>query len=397
MLLSYNHFHHVIPHFNRELKEFYAFVALRGFATSLVGIFIPIYIFQFFNTSISKTFVFFGLGNLLFALLAPLGARIASKLGIKHTILLSTPFLALLYVGYWNINSLGVFIFLLIIASAIFRALYWPAYHMHFARFSDKGKRSSEVGYRTLILSGVAALAPFTGGLIIINFGFPFLFGIVISLLFIATVPLFMSPEVFEKFDADFAQLSREALKKENRRKALSFLAAGAESILPIYIWPIFLFLLAINFDTMGIITSGILIAGMVFAYFWGKFSDKVGPSRTVVFGSFAFYVFSSLQILAYNPFSAFLVGSFKKQAVSSASIPYMALFYEWVGNSKHKMARFIVIREVLINISRSVLLFLFAYMFSVIDPINIKYLFLILSFGALGLPLMRNKNKNPA
>ena len=51
MLLSNDHIHHIIPPFNKELKELYASIAIRGFARALIGIFEPIYLYLFFDNS----------------------------------------------------------------------------------------------------------------------------------------------------------------------------------------------------------------------------------------------------------------------------------------------------------------------------------------------------------
>ena len=107
------HEQHFLFGINRELTELYASMAIRNFALSLIVIFEPIYLYLFFERSLPHTLIYFGLAALVTGLAAPFGAKIVARIGIKHTMLLSVPFIFIYYIGLWQINTLGIFVYLL--------------------------------------------------------------------------------------------------------------------------------------------------------------------------------------------------------------------------------------------------------------------------------------------
>ena len=89
------HKHHIL---NRELSELFATVSIRGFAVSLIAIFIPIYLLEI-GYSLSMTLLFFVVTNVFHFLGIYPAALIISKKGVKHTIFYSMPFLILFFLG----------------------------------------------------------------------------------------------------------------------------------------------------------------------------------------------------------------------------------------------------------------------------------------------------------
>lgn len=385
MYLAHDH-HHIIPHFNKELKELYASMSIRGFAVSLVGVFIPIYLFQFFENSISKVLFFYATAAILVALISPFTGKIITTIGIKHSMLLSIPFLFLYYLGIWHIDKLGTWFLILPIIRAVFTSFYWPAYHMDFARFSDEGRRGSEFSFVLILLSSVAAVAPFIGGVVITKYGFPFLFGMVLSFLFASIIPLFLSKDIKQDYNISYIGVIKSALKKSNRNMSLSFASWGMATSIIFYIWPIFLFITAINFEELGVITSGILFLGIFFQYFFGKTSDKEGAENLITPTSVALSIFMGLQILITSPLSAFVMGSFRKFSSSATDISYMSLVYEWAGKKKDDIDEKIIIREVVHNFSRGLFLLFLALLFLKFGPEHLKYIFILGSILVLGI-----------
>lgn len=397
MINSDNHSFIHLPHlhlpFNRELRQLYASIAIRSFAVFLIGIFEPIYIFIQLERSLSKTFIYFGLISLMYAFLAPLGAKVLSKIGIKHSMLLGIPFLFLYYIGLWHVESLGVFIFVLTLLRAIHSMFYWPAYHIYFARASDKGHRGKEIGYRTIIISIVASAAPLLGGVIISAYGFPFLFIIVLTLLFSSMIPLFLSKEKYEQYHYSYFSVFKDLFKKKYRRKMFAFAARGTEFLIQAQVWPLYLFLLAMSYNSLGIITSASLMMGILFAFFIGKTSDKVGPEKILKIGVVINAILWPLKMLVQTPLDAFFANSLHRFGRTAAFIPFSTLFYDWSGEYKKNRSKLVVLSEVSVNGSKGLFLFLLAVIFSFSD--NLAILFLVASALSLGMIFMAEKSRN--
>src|SRR3989344_2213516 len=95
-LLSHVHTHNFFK--NKELNHFYLAVSIMTFADALINIFVPIYLYQL-NYPIYKIIFFYFLVSLSFVIFSYHGAKIVSKIGVKHSILWSAPFLMIYYLG----------------------------------------------------------------------------------------------------------------------------------------------------------------------------------------------------------------------------------------------------------------------------------------------------------
>ncbi|MDX1607784.1 MAG: MFS transporter [Candidatus Spechtbacterales bacterium] len=361
-MVIHEFFHHYFPRINKELKEFYAAIAIRGLAIHMITIFEPIYIYIHFGNSLPKTFLYFGASSLIFGVFSPWALRLTKRIGIKHTMLLSVPFLFAYYVGLWNIDKLGVLILILPLFAALERLLFWPAYHIAFTRFSDKGKRGREVSLRTMLLSATAVIAPFIGGIIIQELGgFTVLFAVVLALLFAAVIPLFMTKEVYEGDHETVKMVFRELKSKKYRRKVLGLGSLASDLALHAFVWPVFLFILAINFETLGAITSATLFLGMIFTFYVGRKSDDSGSEKVLSVGAFLNAVIWPFKIFVNSPLTAFLADALHRFGRTSSHISVGTIIYEWAGENAANRDRFIIIREAALNIARGLILFLFA------------------------------------
>ena len=359
---------------NRELTELYASIALRRFTLGLISIFVPIYIFLYFSQDITKTLFYFGSISMLYGLLAPLGGKVVTKFGVKHSMLFSTPFLLLHYLGLWQIEALGSLFFILIPLLVIHNLLYWPAFHIDFARFSEEKNRSKQLSYRHAAVALSAAASPLVGGIIVTNFGFPVLFGIVLVLLFASVLPLFLSKEIHERYTDGFGEAYREILQKKYRNKSIAFFGEGVEVILHVVIWPIFLFTLAISYSSIGLISSVALFAGVIFVLYLGRLIDKIGHARLLPVGAVLNAFTWPIKMFVATPFDAFVVNTLHQFTRLTAHMPLATLFYDWTAREDINRDRFVILREVTVNIAMGVILFSLAIIFLFVENMAIAF-----------------------
>lgn len=365
------HFHYAL---NRELTELYASIAIRNFTLGLISIFEPIYIFLYFSQNLSATLLYFGAISLLFGLLAPFAGKIITKIGVKHSMLLSIPFLFLYYVGLWQIESLGTFFFVLVVLRALYNVLYWTGFHIDFSRFSEKRNRGKQLSYRHIVAAISATASPVIGGILLLKFGWPVLFVIVLVLLFVSIAPLFLSKEIHERYKDSFGDAFREVFQKKYRGKVLAFFAEGGEPIAQIIIWPIFLYVLAISYSSIGLISSVSLFGGLLFALYLGRLIDVMGRAKLLSIGSWLNALAWPLKMFVQTPFDALLANTLHKFTRLTAYMPLGALFYDWTSRSDVNRDRFIILREMVLNVGRGLLLFLFAGIFLFTNNIAIVF-----------------------
>jgi len=378
------HVHH-FQFFNRELTELYASVAIKGFAVGLIGIFEPIYLYLFFGASLSKLFIYYGVVALLFALAVPLGAKLVAKIGIKHAMLTSVPFALLYFLGLWQIEALGMWFPVLILLSVLYKISFWPAFHTDFTRFADRGRQGRQLSYRFVagILSG--AISPAIGGLILAAYGFPALFILVLILLFVSAGVLFFTPDVRESYHDSFEKTYQDMGARENRGKVLAFLGEGAESTIYLLIWPLFLFLIHLSFGVMGMVVSGAMLIGALFLIYLGRVVDSKGGAKVLRLGAVLNALTWPLKIFVVSPWTAFFAHTLHQFTRTTALLPLGALFYGWAGERAETRGRRVVLREMALNTSRSIMLFLSAGIFYFVEPMYLRYYFLVAGVLSLG------------
>ena len=131
----------VFQYFSRDLKheirELYASSAIADLAIAMILLFEPVYFIAVLGWNVTQVLLFWAAIYALYVLLIPLGGYIASRKGYEHAMMYSIPF----QIGYWLFlfaaQENSIFIPLAVVALAIEKILFWPAFHADLARFSD--------------------------------------------------------------------------------------------------------------------------------------------------------------------------------------------------------------------------------------------------------------------
>src|SRR3989338_6182459 len=220
------------------LSELYFSVILKSLALSLVGIFIPVYMYKELDFGIDKIIYFFLLWAILFAILTPFVAKLASRFGLKHMIVASVPF-DIIFLGFLVLlKNHDISYVYTAIAYALSGSLFWTGFNIEFAKVSDKSNRGRELGslYSLLILSGI--VGPFVGGLILTYLGFTVLFYVFSTLLIVSAIPLLMTPDDHEKTRFSFKDIFHKTYFKDT----LIFVGLGARIMTVTLFWPLFIY-----------------------------------------------------------------------------------------------------------------------------------------------------------
>ena len=377
----------------RKTTQFFTSIAIRSFALGMVLIFEPIYLYSYFNQSLSFTLLFFGAIYGLYALIAVYGGRIMAKLGLRRAMLFSHFFFFAYYLSLFFIYQSFIFIPLAIILKVIGIALFWPAFHIDFARFSEKGYQGQTVGKMNIVYSIPTVVSPIIGGIILAAAGYPALFITVLAVLLASSIPGFLSKESHIIYIDSYKKAWQRIFKKENRKTSLAFIADALETSVSIYLWPLFMFVLAISYTAMGGIITFALGIGVLFTLYMGKISDKL-ISRVwfLNIGSVLTSISWIIKYFVVTPFDAFLAHTLYRICRSSASIPFQTFFYKKVSLKGHEADEFIIYREILVNLSSFFFFFILAGLFFFIPHLTINVIFIMaavisLGFMFLGVP----------
>ncbi len=274
---------HQLRHLKNELSEIYLNQIIRKIAISLIGIFVPVYLFSLgFPIQVSLIFMFFeylGIG-----LFSPLAGYLSSKFGIKHVIGASS----LLYLIYFyglalvDVSTSLYSIYGLSLFFGFANSLYWIGIHSDFVKHSNKLHEGSDSGKLIGLPEIAGVIAPFIGGFVLAYLGYLSLSVIVIFLTILSIVPLFFTPDSKKPFKMKISNLKIFA---EKSLCPTYFLWGAAHVFLAVF-WPLFIFFSIRDFTQLGITTT-IAGAGSAFLIlFIGNLSDRYNRSKIIKMGA---------------------------------------------------------------------------------------------------------------
>lgn len=334
----------------KELYQIYLSVALRSIAISLIGIFVPLYLFYEKGLGLEKTLLFFILYSVVFGISMPLAAKFSSRYGIRHSILMGIP-LYLLFVAllYFLPNTTA----LLIIASSCLgasQAFYWMGMHLAFHHASHPKHRGEEVGMRSSVTVLSTMLGPFLGGILITWFGFGAVFALAAVLLFASGFLLLQSKENHVSYHFSL----KSVLDKKHWKDSLFFVSRGTHIIADGVLWPLFIFFILGSYFSLGIVGSLMSLSSIFLFWGIGKYSDHGNRRRIIrwssVFDSMIWIIITFVHT-AMQVFGITILASLVRAAHES---PTGALEYD---KARGQVAAYFVNREIFICLGRILLL----------------------------------------
>lgn len=370
---DHHHFHLIHFTLNKQLSGMYLFIFISSLAFSMIGIFIPLYLLIELQYSFVNILLFFIMYFFIFGIFSPFSAKLGSRLGFKHTILLSIPLLIVFYGLLYALKAHHSLFYLTAIVFGISRSLYWISFHSNFTKFSDRKHRGEEIGVWYAATTLIGVIGPLIGAFILTFIGFNWLFLVVSILSFASVVPLFYSKEVYGKYEFRLKDL------RESGRDIVAFIALGTKYIANGIFWPIFIFLMLSSYLKLGSIISVAALFTAFFSWFIGRFSDISGKSKMLKSGSIFESVVWFVKIFARTFWQFLGLSVLGMMSITMVDIPFMAKVY---NKAQKKVTEYIVFREVYLTIGRILMLSIMLFM-AVFLPAE---LVLMISFGVAGL-----------
>jgi MFS family permease len=365
--MSLHHDNHHIRHFlkNKEMNELYISYGIMNFALGLISVFIPIYLYKL-DYSIPEILFFFFLNSISFILFSYWGARIVARLGVKHTMLLTIPIFIIFFIGLRFIQNFPILFFILPVLRSFKMILYNYSFHLNFIQHSDQKHRGKEVSILQATEVAASILSPFFGGMIIAYSSFGTLFTVGSIILFLAMIPLFLTKDTYEKITFEKKNLILDIFKKENLNFVYSFSGYAIESWIGMIIWPIFLFVMLFNVESVGALTSITALATFMTFYFIGKATDKKDKRELLRIGTILYFFGWIGRIFVGGFTSMFFIDTYKNLTQRVLAVPWTAYSYDLAA--KKNYFKFIVQREIIFNISRVLILPILIMLFYFLD-----------------------------
>jgi len=314
---------------NRELSELYVSVFIKALAQSLIAIFVPIYLFQL-GFGIFHISLYFLIYFLAITAVMPFGMYLNSKIGIKKTLAFGT-FIMIGYYYLLNLIQTGFSYQLVAIVSGISVGIYFAAFHIEFAKYSNKGNEGKDLSILTIIGVFMGMLGPITGALIISNFSFNFIFKLVSVMLFISIFPLFLTKDT----KVPFKFSPRKIMRADSKRKAIAYNAEAIRGIVGFYFWPLFIFLTLNNILSLGLIISVSSMFAIFIIGYIGKLTDR-DKNTVLKLGVLLNAPAWILRIFLLSPLGIFFMNFYGTITGAMIGIPFNKMVYSKAKKSKN-------------------------------------------------------------
>lgn len=371
-----------------ELSELYASMLLRTLAFSLIGLFVPIYLYLQGYT-IREVFLYYIILYAARAVLDICSAFVVGRIGPKHTIGLSTVISVIHLVMLLTINELAWPLAVLSIVNAVAASLFFIAFHTDFSKIKDSKHGGKEIGYMTMIEKLGGILGPLVGGAIATFFDAKYTIVVAIIVLLASLVPLLLTNEIVKVHQ----HISFRGFPwKQQSRQIVSYSCINVENIVCILLWNFFLALVVFQTGTyakIGAITAVSTALSFFFARYIGGHVDRKNGQKLLHVGVVVNSVVHILRMFVTTPAAAFGVNTVNEPITMSYRMPYVKNYYDIADSLPGFRIAFIAINEATSAFSRSLLwvgLLVASYHMSEITAI--KGAFVVAAIVSLGIAL---------
>jgi MFS family permease len=328
-------------------------------AFSIVGTFFPIFIFELVNQNLTVLFLWFSIGYLLRIPFFLIGAKIFTRIGLKHSMIIGVVLWAFYYAGGLLLDlqlgfNANIILFTSFVFLSGFHGLYWAPFHVDFATFTKKGHRGREVSLIHVLRRVISIFIPILAAYLITQYSFSsvFIVGIVFGL--VSIIPLMFLPNIEATYEYGVIETFKKLFSKKFSHLTVAMIGEGAQSTVGYIAWPVFLFLIFKGeYLNVGIFSSIIVFGSMLIQLFLGKQIDKRAPGAFLSWGSRIYSLGWFLKAFVESVTGVFLASTFHAFGSILLAAPLETIVYQQAADAGHYIDEFTVIREMGLTVGR--------------------------------------------
>jgi|AntRauTorcE11897_2_1112592.scaffolds.fasta_scaffold04305_5 MFS family permease len=257
-----------------DLTELYVSMTIKTLGLSLIGIFLPIYLYEN-GLSLLQIALFYVMTYGMRAAIDYPVTKIIARFGPKHVMTVANMLLAvflIFLVTYpvfeWSLPVLAVF-------DALAASLFFTAYHIEFSKIQHAKSAGHELGLMFQLSKIAGVLGPVIGGLIAYFSDIRVAIVAAIAMIFASGIPLLASKEAVRvRQKLTFKGFAWGKVKRD----ALSNAGLGFDQVSALMVWPLFIALFLVGESVylgVGVITSLGLLVSLLATRAYGKYIDK--------------------------------------------------------------------------------------------------------------------------
>ncbi len=358
-------------------------------ASSIVGVFLPIFLYEFFDLSIVAVLLWYAIN---FAVKFPFqvwAAQIFSRTGLIVSMVFGTLGIMLFYWTFYLLDAgSGLDPYLLmtlgIIGLTIVSCFYWSPFHIDYAQLAPKQARGAYLARLYALQSLIHVAAPVLAGWVIVTQGFRVNFFLGLVLAGASIVPLLFLPPVNVKYEFGFWESFKRLFGKRFRPMSLSMMAYGAENIVGVVVWPIFLYAIFNGqYLEIGAFAAIIVVIGLALELLVGRETDRFSPARLLKYGTGIYALGWVWKGLVETVVGVFAASTFHNVGAILLRTPMDTLMYEQAADSGHYIDEYTVLREIALGIGRVLMLL---FLIAVTSVFSIGASFFVAAVVSLGI-----------
>lgn len=337
-----------------ELSEIYTSMMMRSLGFSLMGIFVPIYLYTN-GFSIQDIFLFFAFVFFIRAPLSYIIALVVGRIGPKHSIAVSTIILILFLMMLLSISAFQWPLIILALPFSAANGLFFIAYHTDFSKIKHVDHGGKELGYSVIFERLGGAAGPLVGGAIASLIVPEATIVFAIFVLLASLIPLFLTSEpvkrhqhiVFKGFPA-----------RKYTRNFIAMCGLNIEHIISVVLWPLFIAIVIFQDDIyakVGAVVAIGTLASIVSARFFGGVIDKKKGGVVLRYGVF-FYGFLHLlrPFISTTP-AAVLMNVTSEPTALAVRLPLVKGFYDEGDSIEGYRIVYFTVSEILLALFKSI------------------------------------------
>jgi MFS family permease len=270
-----------------ELSEIYTSMMMRSLGFSLMGIFVPVFLYTN-GVSLQNIFLFFVYFFLLRVPVSFFSGFVIARIGPKHSIAVST----ILLIGFLSLlltyNQLIWPLFILALFFTLSNGLFFIAYDTDFSKIKHAEHGGKELSYLYIFERLGGALGPLIGGIVASVFVPEITIILALVVLIGSIIPLMLTNEPVRLHQ----QITfRGFAWKRHTRDYISIAALNVEHALSTILWPLFVTVLVFEgniYAKLGAIVALGMTVSMVTARFYGRVIDTKHGATLLSYGACA-------------------------------------------------------------------------------------------------------------
>ena len=359
-------------------------------AGGLLGLFLPLFLYNLFHENIGLVLLYFSASHFLYLIFVIFGAQFLNRFGFRNALRASV-LAGALHFGIFIFvteNTAWFLIPLTVLILLIYRLLYWIPYHVDLAKFTSIQNRGRELSLMEATFLIISTLVPVIAGFIIVRYDFSVLFFLAIVLYLVSGFSYITIPETNERFSWGYMETWKKFFSHLHSKTLLGYMADGAESVVGLIIWPVFIFqILDGDYLSVGVLSTLITAVAIVVQLSLGRIIDTTLKKETVMWWGSIFYSLGWIaKTFIATAFGIFVAGAYHSIMHIFTRTPLDTLTYEMAADEGHYVDEFTVLKEIALTAGK---LIMFAATGIALMFVSIQWTFLLSALAALALTLL--------